>query len=1511
MGATLSHQAPHAQTVAIRSYVDVLRQYQFLEIINTTRFLKSIKAYDPKAKALLVIKVFIKPPQTSFDLKAVIDEVAREASVLLPYSNILAWSSIIETDLAAYLVRQLARTNLYDRLSMAPFLHAGEKLWFVYQLLRILAILHEECGVVHGDLKTENVLVTGGNWLLLTDFLAHTKPRVLPENNPSEYAFYFDLSNRRTCYLAPERFYTGLVPAAALAPAHDLFAFGCVVMEMYQNGEPTFTLSDLYKYKKGEYKLKVQAGPAPVQNMVTRCLALDPALRPPAHELLQSPVFPPYFDGYLYGFLYELNSAGRFELLDPNKSASDLRMEYMWGEYGRLAAALGLSYPSLESGRGFNGEGLNERDSNEQDPNEQDFNERDSNEQDFNGKYFNGKDFNRENFPYYRLALPGMDRYCIKSQPTTNDGCLIVLNTVLSLISTLERPESKIKACELILALSEHISDDAKLDRSVAYLWQFLEDFLVQISHPVDAPEHQQADFMGTCHVSSRVACVALVCVTNLLETCTRVNSINVHIFSEYLNPKLRAVAFMSSRFQQDLDHLKCTMALCFPYLVRISGRFDGFSQAHDQGGGGALSRENGSRQKGPTADFSEITEALLTLANVDVRICLVNHLLPLCQYFGVDKTNDVILPHLITYLNDSSYQLRLAFLLALIGIGNFIGVLAFEQYLIPLLLQTLGDHEVLVVLKALEIFLFFVQEKLIMAEFNALSIYKELLKLSLPLLVQPNEWIRQSVICLVLAVAENLVDADRFCFLYPLIKTYLTYDISVLSWETVYPSLVKPLSPRVFDMALTWLHKSTLKSLFWKQKQVSVIQANGRKRLVSYSKDSDRLVYLGRGPSPPIESAGSDLPLSNEDRSWVLKLKSVGMDIKDLWKVFALKDHLSGISRLKSYSETGHQRNFELASTMNIPPKTVFFEVRFKSEPITENGTEVQQKEPEDAAMSMMLPKKASASLQTSQANAFGEFESHELGLHGRPPNDRAALPGDRAGHQAGGAHSLKAHANPGFTRMFSISNDKIITSTMRHNFGGLNPYILHYLEHMELQPTLDDFAEFGPTAKCPQDFSSTDPARGKLVARFKNNANTNSTEAVTKVAVAPYSEFFVSGSDTGTLRVWDARKVEALSTSSAQLTLTLDGSITDISFMLQRFVFAAATSRGRVGVYRVHVARGKNRRLIKLSRVSAIRDFVLADGYATALKFVVYGNQTLLVALTTQCHVVGFDVITCKQVFDLVNPPVHGVPETFISTADWLLLGTRDGVLCLWDMRFHICLKAWKVKMDHGDHAAIKQLAMVKVSKDKGSDKDNDKNNGNDRNKLVKNTVNTEHMMDSPFGLDERGLGDKDLVFAMVGGSDEPDVTLWTIPEFECRQVMSSSPTPKINKYRLQELEDELDVANILAEFSLELEPAVNHANTCLASTTKKDLAHLVTATADRRVVVWDMHNIQQSELMCGKSTFHRTQVARDLEVCYEKKETHIPCFDDEVTAIGVLERPQQMVVVGDRSGCLSVFL
>lgn len=156
-----------------------------------------------------------------------------------------------------YLIRQFFNANLYDRLSTRPFLNELEKHWIIFQLLKCLEICHEH-GVVHGDIKPENIMCTTSNWLVLTDF-SPFKPVMLPDDDLTDFKYYFDAMARDRCYIAQERFFrhnverwnkqtpepptsrTGKKTTGAskpadvkpqLLPSMDVFSAGCVMAEV-------------------------------------------------------------------------------------------------------------------------------------------------------------------------------------------------------------------------------------------------------------------------------------------------------------------------------------------------------------------------------------------------------------------------------------------------------------------------------------------------------------------------------------------------------------------------------------------------------------------------------------------------------------------------------------------------------------------------------------------------------------------------------------------------------------------------------------------------------------------------------------------------------------------------------------------------------------------------------------------------------------------------------------------------------------------------------------------------------------------------------------------------------------------------------------------------------------------------------------------------------------------------------------------------------------------------------
>ena len=235
----------------------------------------------------------------------------------------------LETDRALYLMRQYAHGTLYDRLFTRPFLSRVQKKWIAFQLLHALSECHER-GVVHGDVKCENVLLTSRGWAFLADF-ATFKPGSLPADNPADYSYYFDTGGRRRCYVAPERFRDGGGDrtGGGATPAADVFSLGCVFGELFLDGAATFDYSQLLAYRRGEFDLRAALAPVgddDVVDMIAEMCARDPAARPSAKACLDARskrggFFPAYFDA-LHDFCGGLLTA------DADEAAAEVRRAF-------------------------------------------------------------------------------------------------------------------------------------------------------------------------------------------------------------------------------------------------------------------------------------------------------------------------------------------------------------------------------------------------------------------------------------------------------------------------------------------------------------------------------------------------------------------------------------------------------------------------------------------------------------------------------------------------------------------------------------------------------------------------------------------------------------------------------------------------------------------------------------------------------------------------------------------------------------------------------------------------------------------------------------------------------------------------------------------------------------------------------------------------------------------------------------------------------------------------------
>jgi len=428
--------------------VPELADLSYEKALGDARFMKAIRAKH--RDGLVVAKVVMKP-YSSLRFATYIEAIMKERQQLANVPNALGYHRAFETSSNGYLVRQYIYSSIYDRLSTRPFLEDIEKKWLAFQLLCAVRDCHAQ-ELYHGDIKTENVLVTSWNWLYLADFSSSFKPTYLPEDNPADFSFFFDISGRRTCYLAPERF---LSPGehethAGITWAMDIFSVGCVIAELFLE-TPIFSLSQLFKYRKGEYDPSQthlsRIEDPDIRELVSHMIQVEPESRYSADEYLnfwRQKAFPDYFYSFLHQYMHLCTdpSSGRSPITatGANLGESDERIDRVYHDFDKISYLLGWpdnqdDPPTTSSRKGLN-----------------------------------------QLFPLY-LDLPEK-REIVSAQraPTTNDGSLLFLSIVTSALRSTARSAARIRACELLLAFGQRITHEAKLDRVLPYVMTMIHD---------------------------------------------------------------------------------------------------------------------------------------------------------------------------------------------------------------------------------------------------------------------------------------------------------------------------------------------------------------------------------------------------------------------------------------------------------------------------------------------------------------------------------------------------------------------------------------------------------------------------------------------------------------------------------------------------------------------------------------------------------------------------------------------------------------------------------------------------------------------------------------------------------------------------------------------------------------------------------------------------------------------------------------------------------------------------
>ncbi|EEP75481.1 hypothetical protein UREG_00327 [Uncinocarpus reesii 1704] len=1301
--------------------------------LGTARFMKSIRARQ--RHGLVFVKAIMKPYPS---LK--LDPLLGERRVLRDIPNVLSYQRIIETGTGGYLVRQYIHSSLYDRMSTRPFLEDMEKKWICFQLLCALRDCHSQ-NLYHGDIKTENVLVTSWNWVYLSDFSSSFKPTFLPEDNPADFSFYFDTSGRRTCYLAPERFLTAGENSGdrRVNWAMDIFSAGCVIAELFLES-PIFTLSQLYKYRKGEYS--PEQGPLAelqdpdVKELILHMISIDPESRYSAEECLnfwRNKTFPEYFYSFLHQYMGLITdpSSGRART-DINAAElheADDRIERVFLDFDKISYFLGSNPQSaLAETKSATPSLANQADS-------------------------------------LQLDLPVSSNQPSKASSVDIEGTLVFLTLVVSSLRNTAKSSARVKACDILLALAEKLPDEAKLDRVLPFVMLLLNDR------------------------SDVVKVAAIRTLTQLLSMVEVVSPVNAYIFPEYIFPRLQPFILGSNSNPSSL--VRAAYASCIASLAHASLKILDMVQAL-RSDVRLMARTPAESEAGWTEgvsyhnlydvaridllEFFEVhAKALLTDPDVSVRRAFLGSVSSLCVFFGNPKVNEVILSHLNTYLNDEDWILKCAFFEAVVGVATYVGVTSLEEFILPLMVQSMADPEEFVVERALRS----------LASMARLGLFQrsttwDLLYIVVRFFVHPSAWLREAAVNFVVASTTFLSVADKYCIVTPLVRPFLKANTTDISSSQLLDAIKKPLPKAAYEMALVWATKAE-KGTFWD----------------SAAKDSTFILggTMATNFGKLRRSALNNITKNEEDQQWIGRLRNLGMGPEDEFKLLALKEYIWRVAkrRAKEPSRTSTVATADIIplSQHDITPQTVFFDKKQGPKPpppppmrvgvdsldgerrthtiadalldasSTIDGSDIARKQLSrrssrrcsiDAAPGISRERTQDSTKTTdpsptlspilppgSTTSSAGASDSERRDVGASTPRTNSvtrtnsSVRGSESSHLRARGDDIKrrssainllnrqenskSYAETATTstnvlgevdatrfRRSSTQTPTISTSTgeyseeparqyrANHTYRGNDPTILKLLDTVFAENYPTDLFDFGPVVA---PITSQNPIRkvngqlsntpwrpqGNLVALFGEH-----TGPINKIAVAPDHAFFVTASDDGTVKVWDTTRLEKNITPRSRQTHrhAAGTKVKCVTFVESTYTFISAATDGSIHAVRIDYQ--NNNDAIRYGKPQLVRDYRIsspegANEHAVWIEHYRTDVHSLLMMATNRCRIIALDLKSMKEIFTLQNPVHYGMPTTFCvdRKRNWVLVGTTHGILSLWDLRFCVLIKSW----------------------------------------------------------------------------------------------------------------------------------------------------------------------------------------------------------------------------------------
>nr|CAD7589508.1 unnamed protein product [Timema genevievae] len=711
------------------------------------------------------------------------------------------------------------------------------------------------------------------------------------------------------------------------------------------------------------------------------------------------------------------------------------------------------------------------------------------------------------------------------------EGLVIITSLVTSCIRGLRHCTSKFHCLDILLELSAHTSDETILDRILPYIF-----YLVHDPFP-------------------RVRVRAIQTLTKCLALVKNVPCSDANIFPEYVLPSLAPVV------NDEVIIVRAAYAENIAQLAETALRFLEHCQVTSALQGNSPRTSYETELQTLHEMIQQIVATLLTdPQNLVKQTLMENGITKLCVFFGKQKANDVLLSHMITFLNDKQdKQLRGSFFDCIVGVAAYVGWHS-SPILTPLLQQGLTDVEEFVTMKAINAMTALTELGLL----NKSALY-DLLNETTCFLVHPNLWVRQAIVGFVSAMSRTLNMVDVQCKVMAALQPYLYHPIIQVDKEMLLLNALGPPIPRVvYD---------------------SVIKCPDIDLLLQTLKDRQRARadiragHVSQYIEPPVVLRNLFRRLISEGMTDAVE-DLVLLQAQHLKKIQVYSNILDG--KTGGYKADG---KIELSNLKTpLPCHTI------PLLPLNMTKTEITA-----ALQARKNQRLKKVSAQDSHIGAMNEEWQHMFGTtEQHSPSPRLSDTGSIS--PPGGSMVADPHVSP--QRSFDTDHSLHEHSYIQYRFAPCR------LELRQLAQRKQELHSIAVKGREWTEQAAWRPAlpppgwrlRGSLVAHLHEHRG-----AINRLEAIPETPLFASCSSDGCIRIWDCGKMEGrnIANRSRQVYNRQAGALIGLTVCENNQSLASASQSGSVFVLRIEA--NSNKMSVTQSRQLDLQD----DGCAVDVNY------------------------------------------------------------------------------------------------------------------------------------------------------------------------------------------------------------------------------------------------------------------------------------------------------------------